>query len=95
MPAPIRFKRVVASEWKRRKDGDVVHEDRPHIVATDPKAESFLGYMGFAGCGIPVGWVKVDDTWCTGLRFLELPPDSATMVVTDLSEELVRHSVPV
>lgn len=84
MPAPIRFKRVVASEWKRRRDGDVVCEERPHIVATDLEAESFLDSVRFMGCGVPVGWVKVNGTWMTGLRFIALPSDSATLTIANL-----------
>lgn len=84
----LRFALVHSTEWKRRRDGEVVTERRPHIVGLDDEAETFIAMSPFLGLRIPVGYVMHAGRWVEGLRFKELPISSAAHMIADLSREL-------
>ena len=85
----LRFALVHSTEWKRRRDGEVVTERRPHIIGLDDEAEKFIAMSPFLGLRIPVGFVMHDGRWTEGLRFKELPISTAAHMIADLSRELV------
>jgi hypothetical protein len=84
----LRFARVTATEWKRRKDGEVVCEERPHLIGLDPEAKAFIACSPFMGFGFPVGYLKHNGEWIEGWRFKILPLSTAATMIADLSREL-------
>ena len=84
----LRFARVTATEWKRRRDGEIVREERPHLIGLDQEARAYISFSNLMRRGFPVGYLKHNGEWIEGWRFKILPLSTAATMIADLSRRL-------